>query len=94
MLQKILRPFEMVASGIFQNENGLIYEAPTTNYMDLEYYRGELDGKKQILKAFRDFYMNKLNVIDLTNTYHLTKKLKSQIIHSSKIIKNGVFLTN
>ena len=40
--------------------------------MDLEYYRGELDGKKQILKAFRDFYMNKLNVIDLTNTYHLT----------------------
>ena len=72
MLQKILRPFEMVASGIFQNENRLIYEAPTTNYMDLEYYRCELDGKKQILKAFRDFYMNKLNVIDLTNTYHLT----------------------
>ena len=42
---------DMTAWGYFQDESGNIYHETMWNYMDLEYYRGPLTGKRRVLRA-------------------------------------------
>ncbi len=61
---------DMNAWGFFQGEDGRIYSEKMCNYMNLEYYRGQLDGKRQILKAFSIFTKGKIDAVLLCNVYH------------------------
>lgn len=62
---------DMTADGYFQNENGQIYWECMHDYMSLEYYRGELNGKKRILKALSSFLKDEIDVGLLMNAYHI-----------------------
>ena len=61
---------DMNAWGYFQNEDGTIYEKEMWNYMDLEYYRGELDGKKRILIALSNHIKGDIDITVFANVYH------------------------
>ncbi len=61
---------DMNAWGYFQAEDGTIYEEVMSNYMDLEYYRGELTGKKRILKALSNRVKGNIDVELFANAYH------------------------
>ncbi len=59
-----------VAWGFFQHPDGSVYYENITNYMDLEYYRGELNGKMRILTIISDFLGGKMELSRFANTYH------------------------
>jgi hypothetical protein len=62
---------DMNAWGYFQHENGMIYDESIWNYMDLEYYRGELTGKRRILKALSNHVKGNIDTALFANAYHL-----------------------
>ena len=53
---------DMNARGYFQNDDGSIYHEVMNNYMDCEYYRGELVGKRRTLKAMSNFVKHNIDV--------------------------------
>ena len=61
---------DMNAWGYFQNQDGTVYHEVMSNYMDLEYYRGELSGKKRILKALSNYIKGEIDVGLFANAYH------------------------
>lgn len=62
---------DMNAWGIFQQEeDGVIYSEVTWNYMDCEYYRGELTGKRRILTALSNFVKGRIDVCLFARAYH------------------------
>lgn len=61
---------DMNAWGYFQAEDGTIYKEVMSNYMDLEYYRGKLDGKKRILKALSNHIKGDIDITLFANAYH------------------------
>jgi len=61
---------DMTVDGLFQNEDGTIFAECTANYMNFEYYRGELDGKKRILKAISNYLKGKISLELLLAAYH------------------------
>lgn len=61
---------DMNAWGFFQYDDGMVYSEVMFNYMNLEYYRGSLTGKKRILKALGNFIKGKIDVGLLCNAYH------------------------
>ena len=61
---------DMNAWGYFQNQDGTVYHEVMSNYMDLEYYRGELSGKKRILKALSNHIKGEIDVGLFANAYH------------------------
>jgi len=61
---------DMNAWGYFQNRDGTIYHESMWNYMDLEYYRGELSGKRRILKALSNHIKGDIDVGLFANAYH------------------------
>lgn len=61
---------DMNVCGYFQNMDGTIYHEVMSNYMDLEYYRGELSGKKRILKALGNYVKGEIDVSLFANAYH------------------------
>lgn len=60
---------DMWASGIFVQEDGTVYSEGETNYMDLEYYNGELKDSEKILFALSKFKKGKLELELLLETY-------------------------
>ena len=61
---------DMNAWGYFQDPDGTIYYEVMHNYMDLEYYRGELTGKRRILKALSNFIKGKIDIELMCRAYH------------------------
>lgn len=62
---------DMNAWGYFQHEDGKIYHESMWNYMDLEYYKGELDGKRRILKALSNHIKGYIDIGLFAKAYHL-----------------------
>lgn len=61
---------DMNAWGYFLNQDGTVYHEVMSNYMDLEYYRGELSGKKRILKALSNYIKGEIDVGLFASAYH------------------------
>ena len=61
---------DMNAWGYFLNQDGTVYHEVMSNYMDLEYYHGELSGKKRILKALSNHIKGEIDVGLFANAYH------------------------
>lgn len=61
---------DMLVHGIFQNDDGTVFSECTANYMNYEYYRGELNGKMRILKAISNYLKDKIPIELLMNAYH------------------------
>lgn len=61
---------DMNAWGYFQDPDGTIYYEVMHNYMDLEYYRGELTEKRRILKALSNFIKGEIDVELMCRAYH------------------------
>lgn len=59
-----------IAWGFFQHPDGSVYYENITNYMDLEYFQGELNGKMRILTIISDFLGGKMELSRFANTYH------------------------
>lgn len=62
---------DMIVEGLFQRENGTVFAECTANYMNYEYYRGELTGKKRILKAISNYLKGEISLDLLLNAYHI-----------------------
>lgn len=59
------------ASGYFQNEfNSKLYYENIPNYMDLEFYRGELKNEHRVLQGLSNFIKSKIDVVSFANAYH------------------------
>ena len=62
---------DMNAWGYFQNEDsGEIYYECMENYMDCEYYRGDLGGKRRVLTAMSNFLKGNIDVSLFARAYH------------------------
>lgn len=61
---------DMNAWGYFQREDGTVYGEVMSNYMDLEYYRGELTGKRRILRALSSYIKNEIDLGLFADAYH------------------------
>lgn len=61
---------DMNAWGYFQDPDGTIYYEVMHNYMNLEYYRGELTEKRRILKALSNFIKGEIDVELMCRAYH------------------------
>lgn len=84
---------DMNAWGYFQNSDGTIYHESMWNYMDLEYYRGELTGKKRILKALSNFVKGKIDIALFANAYHyILGEAHLKEIRPSGYTKEGLML--
>ncbi len=61
---------DMNARGYFVDEKGKIYFEVMYNYMNLEFYRGDLNGKKRVLKALSNFITGEIDIALFSNAYH------------------------
>ena len=61
---------DMNAWGYFIDENGKIYFEVMHNYMNLELYSGDLNGKKRVLKALSNFITGEIDIALFSNAYH------------------------
>lgn len=61
---------DMIAAGYFQEDDGSIYYECSHSYMDLEYYRGELKGKRRILKALSSFQKGRIDIGLYSKAYY------------------------
>lgn len=61
---------DMNAWGYFIDNSGRIYSEVMFNYMNLEFYRGDLNGKKKVLKALSNFIAEEIDIALFANAYH------------------------
>lgn len=61
---------DMNAWGYFQDPDGTIYYEVMFNYMNLEFYRGDLKGVRRILTAFGNYLKGKIDEALLCRAYH------------------------
>ena len=61
---------DMNARGYFQHLDGTTYYEVMSNYMDCEYFRGDLTGKWRILKAMSNFLKGNIDEGLLVCAYH------------------------
>ena len=61
---------DMNAWGYFIDDGGRIYSEVMFNYMNLEFYRGDLNGKKKVLKALSNFIAEEIDIALFANAYH------------------------
>ena len=61
---------DMSARGYFQNDDGSIYHDAMNNYMDCEYYREELIGKRRTLKAMSNLLKHNIDETLFADAYH------------------------
>lgn len=61
---------DMNAWGYFLNDDGRVYHEVMWNYMDLEFYRGELSGYRRILTAFSNYVKGEIDAALLCEGYH------------------------
>lgn len=62
---------DMCVFGYFQDEDGYIYSECSYNYMDYEYYKGSLNGKKRVLKALSKCLKEEVEPADFGVAYHV-----------------------
>ena len=62
---------DMIATGYFQEECGSIYYECMHSYMNLEYYRDELTGKRRILKALSSFMKEEIDIALYSDAYRV-----------------------
>lgn len=62
--------YDMCAGGFFTNKDGSIYKGCMSNYMDLEFYNGELTGSKRTLIALSNFLKGKIDIGLFAQAYH------------------------
>ena len=60
---------DMIAFGLASNEDGTIYHDHFSDYLSMEYYRGELQEKNQILTAVSNYLKGYLDEELLLNVY-------------------------
>ncbi len=60
------------------------------NYMDLEYYHGEFDGQKKIIKALSNYLKGKIDISLFANSYHycLTESYLNRNCSTKRQAKN------
>jgi hypothetical protein len=68
--QKDADTSDMIAVGYFQEDDGSIYDEVMHNYMNLEYYRGDMTGKRRILKALSSLMKDKIDISLYSKAYH------------------------
>lgn len=61
---------DMTGFGYFQWDDGSLYHECQHNYMNLEYYRGELTGIKRTLKAASSLLKGEIDLGLFGNAYH------------------------
>lgn len=61
---------DMNAWGYFIDAAGRVYNEVMWNYMDLEFYRGELTGYRRILTAFSNYVKGEIDAALLCEGYH------------------------
>lgn len=61
---------DMIVDGLFQKEDGTIFAECMANYMNFEYYRGGLNGKRRILKAISNYLKGEISLELLLAAYH------------------------
>lgn len=61
---------DMLVDGIFQMENGTVYHECTASYMNFEYYREPLIGKRRIMGAISNYLKEEISLELLLNAYH------------------------
>ena len=61
---------DMNAWGYFIDDGGRIYSEVMFNYMNLEFYRGDLNGQKKVLKALSNFIAEEIDIALFANAYH------------------------
>ena len=61
---------DMIATGFFQEADGSIYGEVMHNYMNLEYYRGDMSGIRRILKALSNFMKEEIDIGLYSKAYH------------------------
>lgn len=85
---------DMTAYGYFQDDNGRVYWECMHDYMSLEYYRGELNGKKRILKALGSFLKDEIDAVLLMNAYHIlmSEEHIRQVREAMNITQEGLVL--
>lgn len=69
--EKIGGCMDMTAYGYFQTEDGNLYWECMHDYMSLEYYDGELDGKKRILKVVSGYMKGKIPIDLMLEAYKI-----------------------
>ena len=77
----------------FQNEDGTLYYEVMWNYLDLEFYHGDLSGVKRVLTAMSNYMKDEIGEDILVKAYHyiLTEEyLKS--IEITDITEEGMKL--
>jgi len=62
---------DMQEGAYFQNDNGEIYWDHAFHYLDLEYYRGELEGTERFLFAVSNAIQGKISAEDLLRCHSL-----------------------
>lgn len=58
-------------TGYFQSDYDLLFFEDDWNYLNLEFYRGELTGKQKVLKAMSNHLKGKVNGELLAKAYHI-----------------------
>ncbi len=84
---------DMNGWGYFQNEDGTLYYEVMWNYLDLEFYHGDLSGVKRVLTAMSNYMKDEIGEDILVKAYHyiLTEEyLKS--IEITDITEEGMKL--
>ena len=62
----------MMSHGYYLNHVGQIeYDVRMINYLNLEYYRGELKGKKRLLKALSNFIKGEIDISLLLRSHEI-----------------------
>lgn len=84
---------DMTATGYFQNEDGSIYSECMHDYLSLEYFDGNLDGKLRILKALSMYLKGEIWIDLLLNAYDVImkeeelKKAKDGLYYLDDVLK-------
>ena len=84
---------DMTAWGYFQDESGNIYHETMWNYMNLEYYRGPLTGKRRVLRALGNCLKGEIDEGLFARAYHaiLTEEYAGSLVPRD-ITKEGMTL--
>ena len=64
---------DMVVYGYFCEEDGTLYHDGVSDYLDMEYYDGELENEKRVLRILSDYIKGEKDIYieQLLNMYHM-----------------------
>ena len=85
---------DMTYYGYFQYEDGTFYHECSWTYMDLEYYRGPLNGVRRGCKALSNFIKGEIDIglFSLANRQFILEKQEESIKNRSNYTDEGLRL--